>query len=457
MLQTPYKIYFLAAIFVFLATGVFGQITSPGGAHSKYIVYRVSGSTDSMLVFTFDELPGRTVTGSLDATGPSAGNFTFEWSAWDTVSMGFGPVFQTDNSTNRSSVTGLQTGGYQVRAFNGAGVDTTFTAWVFIDDLRANIEKTPSGHVLPYKYTCDFLVMSGSVSLDTFYFYDPASHERILMQEKGNGEQGPVNGFTFLWTSDNANLTIPNADRVLDPNTTYLPPYKDTWYFLTATDSFGMRVRDSVFYESIQVKSEFSFMFFDRADKKEFVEPPAPPQDGAPLLVKFTNHSLNGSTFEWIYADSAKSGFFADEFTSDEGYEPEYTYFIPGDYYPALVATSAAGCIDTFRVETPITVLPSELKVQNVFSPNGDNLNDYFKVEFKSIKQFTLRIYSRSGVLVYSADVSDLYSWDGWDGKIKDSNRDASPGAYYYIIEATGYDNIHYRTGSYKGVVYLFR
>ena len=289
--------------------------------------------------------------------------------------------------------------------------------------------------------------MSGSVTTDTFYYFDPVTHESILA----------LNGYSFLWTSDNQDLIIPNADRVLDPNTTFRPPTKDTWYYLTATDSFEMSVKDSVFYETIQVKSDFSYMFFDKVDTKEFVDPPSPPEDDAPLMVKFTNKTENGWSFEWIFSDTVKSDFFANELSDNFDYEPEYTYYIPADYYPALVATSEEGCIDTFRVEAPITVLESELEVPNVFTPNGDDINRYFKVKFKSIKQFTIRIYARSGNLVYKADVRDLYSWDGWDGNIKGSDRPASPGPYFYVIEATGYDSVKYRRGIYKGVVYLYR
>ena len=445
MLKFSHKIWLFSIAPFLLAADLSAQITAPAANFVKHISYKSYTGNDSL--FVFYEQPGQQVNGSLVATGPGAGSYTFEWSEYDSLSASYGSVFQTDNNTTQSTASNLGGGGYKVRIYNGAGTDTSFLAWVLIDDLRTSIEKTPSGNVLPYKYTCDFLVMSGSVRPDTFYIYDPVTQQPIQT----------ANGFTFLWTSDNPDLIIPMADRVLDPNTTYRPPTKDTWYFLTAIDSFGMSVKDSVFYESIQVKSDFSFMFFDKADTKEFVDPPSPPEDDAPLLVKFTNKSENGWSFEWIFADTVKSDFFANEFTDNFDYEPEYTYYEPGDYYAALVATSEEGCIDTFRLEEPITVSPSDLEVPNVFSPNGDDINDYFTVKFKSIKQFTLRIYSRSGNLVYKADIDDLYSWDGWDGTIRDSDRKASPGPYYYIIEATGYDNVKYRRGIYRGVVYLFR
>ncbi len=439
------KINITTAICLFTVRAVTAQISSPQSDFAKHISYKSYTGEDSM--FVFYELPDQSVSGRLTATGPVSGTFTFEWSAYDPLSGTFGPAFQTDNNVLQSTATGLDEGGYSVRTFNGDGTDTSFIAWVFIDDLRATIEKTASGNVPTYKYTCDFLVMSGSVIADTFYYYDPLTNESIKA----------LNNYSFLWTSDNPDLIIPNADRVLDPNTTYRPPTKDTWYFLTASDSFNMSVRDSVFYESIQVKADFSFMFFDKADTKEYVEPPSPTEDDAPLKVKFTNKSENGFSYEWIYSDTIKSEYFANEFSDNFDYEPENTYYIPADYYPALVSRSEEGCIDTFKVEEPITVLPSDLEVPNVFTPNGDDNNQYFKVKFASISQFTIRIYSRTGALVYKADVNDMYSWDGWDGNVKGSDHPASPGAYYYVIEATGYDKVKYRRGIYRGVVYLYR
>jgi gliding motility-associated-like protein len=138
-------------------------------------------------------------------------------------------------------------------------------------------------------------------------------------------------------------------------------------------------------------------------------------------------------------------------------YEPEFTYLIPNDYYPALVAKSYEGCIDTFRVADRITVLPSLLDVPNVFTPDGDDLNRYFKVEHRSIREFNIIIMNRWGKVVYRADVKDIYEWEGWDGNVLNTNRPASPGPYFYVIEAIGYDNEKYVRGQYRGTVYLFR
>ena len=73
--------------------------------------------------------------------------------------------------------------------------------------------------------------------------------------------------YGFKWTSDNPDLDIPNDTIVLRPNTTYKPPYKDTEYYLTATDEFGMSDTDTMFYESIQTKAEFNVEYLRQSDR----------------------------------------------------------------------------------------------------------------------------------------------------------------------------------------------
>lgn len=421
------------------------QIISPKANAVKSVSYPVNTIDSS--VFIFYSPPGKVVLGSLTALPPLAGSYNFDWFMYNSSSDSFDIPLSSQTGVSQSLINDLNGGGYRVHIWNGTDTDTSFIAWVHIDKVLVSIDKDAQDKLMKSAFTCDYLTLSGNVTIDSFFYYDPVNHEKLWLQ----------NGVSFLWTSDNSELIIPNASKILDPNTTYKPPYLDTWYILTAIDSFGMKDVDSVFYESIQVKPLFSFKVFDKEDKEDFIDATPPVEGDAPMKVKFFNESVNGFSYEWIYSDSAKSDFFANEFTSDLEYQPEYLYKIPNDYYPAVVVTSEAGCIDTLRIEQPITVLPSLLEVPNVFSPDGNSSNDYFKVKFQSIKEFNIRIFDRAGKLVYKAEVTDMYSWEGWDGNVLDSKRQASPGAYFYVIYATGWDNEHYHKGQYRGVVYLYR
>ncbi len=115
-------------------------------------------------------------------------------------------------------------------------------------------------------------------------------------------------------------------------------------------------------------------------------------------------------------------------------------------------------CVDSLRSEN-IVVDPSKLEIPNVFTPNGDGLNDYFVVTAESLRHLNIEIFSRSGLRVYSFDGEgeSLRNWTGWDGNINNSSRKASPGVYFYIIKAFGWDNIVYDSKQTRGTFYLYR
>ena len=56
-----------------------------------------------------------------------------------------------------------------------------------------------------------------------------------------------------------------------------------------------------------------------------------------------------------------------------------------------------------------------------------------------------------------SVKEKDLKRWKGWDGNLNNTSIKTSPGVYFYIIRALGWDNINYDSKEYRGVVYLYR
>ena len=242
------------------------------------------------------------------------------------------------------------------------------------------------------------------------------------------------------------------------------PPTRDTRFILTAVDSFGLTRWDDVLYESVHVKAGFTMWYEDRSGEEgegEWTESEKPEEE-SPLEVRFHNGSENGVEFVWSLVDSAKTGGNAILVTTDPDDSVTYTYYIPGYYYPGMVAYSEAGCVDSFPLATnpEIHVLPSELDAPNVFTPNGDGVNDYFVVRAKSLKSFRISIFDRSGRKIYEYEHTDgRMEWDGWDGSINGKGKNfAEPGVYYYVIDALGWDATVYRDiKPYTGFVYLFR
>ncbi len=430
------------ALFAWQAS--WAQINSATADHTDTIRYPVNPGED--LLFVFYQVNRVPKAGSLTAALPGPGNYDFEWRRYNPSIPGLDAPFATETGVSSSTISDLEEGGYQVRIRDGSGTDTTFLAWVMLDEFRAEVEKEADGTLPVYKRRCEFVSISGFVYPDTLLYYDPVSHEALSQ----------TIGYRFKWTSDNDELKIPYDTVLLHPNISYLPPYEDTWYILTATDNLGMVEVDSVFYESIQTKASFRVEYLDKVletTNPDNMWDPDLPSDwsadqgstDAKLTVRFINESKNGATYEWVFLDTL-GGTKQSEITNDEETITEFTYEQADEYYyPYLVSTSEEDCIDTFRLEDPIFVVPSQLVIPNVFTPNDDGINDKFVFKHQSLRSCKVTIVDRAGKIVYRRKIDDIYAWEGWDGNMHTSDRRAPEGQYYYIVEATGYDGMEYK------------
>jgi gliding motility-associated-like protein len=79
--------------------------------------------------------------------------------------------------------------------------------------------------------------------------------------------------------------------------------------------------------------------------------------------------------------------------------------------------------------------------VPNAFSPNGDQINDFFRMvaidEQMLVKEFA--IYDRWGNEVYNTESHTISSHRGWDGTALNGEKMA-PGVYLYriVVEVPG-------------------
>ena len=102
------------------------------------------------------------------------------------------------------------------------------------------------------------------------------------------------------------------------------------------------------------------------------------------------------------------------------------TPLVPTRYY--VFATSSYGCEE---VDSVFIDVLEDIDAYNVFSPNGDGINDYF--EIRNVERFPeilVEVYSRWGDQLYSNVGYD--SGSQWDGTTR--GKEAPVGTYYYII-----------------------
>jgi gliding motility-associated-like protein len=105
-----------------------------------------------------------------------------------------------------------------------------------------------------------------------------------------------------------------------------------------------------------------------------------------------------------------------------------------------------SGCIDdtTFIIE--VQGIP---EIHNVFTPNGDDINDYFYFGEFAMKDIDVSIYNRWGEMVMNWKDSNHQ----WDGRGIDGE-DLPEGVYFYVLVATGEDGHAYQK---KGSITLLR
>ncbi len=176
------------------------------------------------------------------------------------------------------------------------------------------------------------------------------------------------------------------------------------------------------------------------------------PETGeAPLDIDFQIENENSSaTYEW-YLYNAIDRIDGpvetrDSLLNDDTFDMDrnYSYMHPGVYDVKVIAISKddESCRYISDLKS-LTVEVSLFEVPNVFTPNGDDRNDEFRLRLYSVKSYSVKIFNRWGRLVYefqesdvSAGMTDRKSSKGWDGKI--NGKLASPGTYFYVVEAEG-------------------
>ena len=162
-----------------------------------------------------------------------------------------------------------------------------------------------------------------------------------------------------------------------------------------------------------------------------------PTSGTAPLLVDFVGQSSGiGSSYTWNFAD--------DNNNTSSSPNPSHTYNTTGNYVVTLVVTDPSGlCSATATISIDVFENAS-LIVPNVFTPNGDNQNDGFKITSTGIKDLTCDIFNRWGLKLYTMNsVND--SWDGGSAPV---------GTYFFILKATGYDGTEFNQ---QGFISLFK
>jgi len=399
--------YILVSVICFFSIpGVFAQLSAPGRYDSRLAAY---ASTDSLYFFpSHDNAQLKAVAGEVS---------TFRWLRYNALSGMFDTEVLVESGTESLMPVTVE-GGYRVEVSGGAS-SSSHTGWCFfpsVDSVEISVAES----------TCFILSLESEVFGRPIVYYNPANGQEIVEPQK----------YSYLWKANPGVAFYDSTHAVINGIDA---PVENTRFSLTVVNDGGAVFVEEYDFVALAVSASFDFSVDNRGLDHELGNDS---ELSAPVVVQFDNTSKGNVTAnEWIFKWSLDV-----ETGTSRVYEksPLYTFQQPGNYVLMLtVVNERSGCSSEAEGKS-IQVMESSVAFPNVFTPNGDGVNDEFRPAFRSIKKYNIVIYNRWGKKVYES--SDLST--GWDGKI--GNRDAAAGVYFYVCEAEGYrkGERHRRKGS---------
>ncbi|MFM2206331.1 MAG: hypothetical protein RL213_306, partial [Bacteroidota bacterium] len=121
-------------------------------------------------------------------------------------------------------------------------------------------------------------------------------------------------------------------------------------------------------------------------------------------LVQFTNTSTGAVVYNWSFGDGS-SAFNV--------LNPSHQYSDTGTYEIQLAVMSPSGCVDTVVSYVHVTEGFSVF-IPNAFTPNGDDVNDFFAVYGVGFDDYDMYIIDRWGLLIFHSTDPKI----GWNGTV---------------------------------------
>lgn len=295
------------------------------------------------------------------------------------------------------------------------------------DPTIANPVFTP-GETTTYRFTATTLLgysYSDTVTITVSEVQADAGEDMLMeagttVMLDGSGSSGME--LTYLWTTSEG--VIQSGASTAFPQIS-----KPAMYYLEVTDAFGCTSIDSVEVGKIDITpADFANDDYDTTRFQTAVSVDVLANDDNsdgnidPATLSIVQYPVNGSVY--INFDD-----YSVSYTPNNGYTGS-------DVFEYRICKTTEKC-DNAHVYVLVT--PSNFFIPEAFTPNGDNINDFF--EIKGIEYYpnnSIKIVNRWGKKVYEANRYGIETTPQfWDGKANQGggNGDLPTGTYFYVLD----------------------
>lgn len=145
-------------------------------------------------------------------------------------------------------------------------------------------------------------------------------------------------------------------------------------------------------------------------------------------IVAFIDSSQGATSWQWTFGNGNTSTL----------QNPTQNFSQAGEYEIIQVVQNSFGCTDTARITLRIE---EGILIPNVFSPNGDGINDWFYIPNTGMKEFSIEIFNRWGTKLWETTAPEIR----WDGRTT-AGVQCPDGTYYFILKAESLSGKDYST-----------
>jgi gliding motility-associated-like protein len=123
-----------------------------------------------------------------------------------------------------------------------------------------------------------------------------------------------------------------------------------------------------------------------------------------------------------------------------------------------LVVKDSFGCVSERLDSVKLNDIALKYELANVFTPNGDGINDVYDINIKNQNYYHLSIYNRWGEIVYESSEDGTTANDlNWNGMYRNGTVKLPEGAYFYIFETDHRCNPNAKRIKINGTITLIR